>query len=309
MSKEPPTSPKLDGSVHPDHVSRRLHEQRHELLTHVTEMLQRPMLFLSFVWVALLIIQFTEGADRIVIDAGYVIWALFILQFLVEFTIAPVKSRYLEEHWITAVSLLVPALRLGRLVRVIRLLQEAPVARSLTLVTVLGSTNRGMRAARNLMGRRGVGYVVALSALVILIGAAGMLQFESASALRQAGFREAAASGVGLHNYADAIWYTAMVLTTIGSAYWPYTAEGRILTLGLALYGMGTLGYMTAILASYFVGQDTATGQTAAPADEAEKSEIGKLHDEIHSLREQIAGLAAGLKVQAGTPDERLMPE
>lgn len=55
---------------------------------------------------------------------------------------------------------------------------------------------------------------------------------------------------------------------------------------------MGTLGYMTAILASCFVGQDTATGQAAAPADEIERREIRQLREEIAALRQDIAAFA-----------------
>lgn len=34
------------------------------------------------------------------------------------------------------------------------------------------------------------------------------------------------------------------------------TAEGKILCLALSLYGYGLFGHVTAMLASYFVGQD-----------------------------------------------------
>lgn len=47
-----------------------------------------------------------------------------------------------------------------------------------------------------------------------------------------------------------------MLLTTIGSDYWPRTVEGKLLTLGLSLYALGILGYVAASLASFFVGRD-----------------------------------------------------
>ena len=50
-----------------------------------------------------------------------------------------------------------------------------------------------------------------------------------------------------------------MLLTTIGSEYWPESPEGRVLTFLLSLYSLGILGYITATLASLFVEKDRAT--------------------------------------------------
>ncbi|MFN7146641.1 MAG: ion channel, partial [Myxococcota bacterium] len=57
-------------------------------------------------------------------------------------------------------------------------------------------------------------------------------------------------------DYATALWWTAMLLTTMGSETWPRTAEGRVLCLLLAVYGFAMFGYVTAALASLFVRAD-----------------------------------------------------
>ncbi len=72
--------------------------------------------------------------------------------------LAPRKLEYLRRHWLSALSLVVPALRVFRIVRVLRV---ARAARGLRLVKVVGSLNRGMRALGASMGRRGFGYVTA----------------------------------------------------------------------------------------------------------------------------------------------------
>jgi voltage-gated potassium channel len=61
----------------------------------------------------------------------------------------------------------------------------------------------------------------------------------------------------GFASYGDALWWTAMLLTTIGTDYWPHTAEGRILCLMLSVYAFAVWGYITASLASFFLGQDS----------------------------------------------------
>jgi voltage-gated potassium channel len=92
---------------------------------------------------------------------------------------------------------------------------------------------------------RGIGYVVLLTLVVTVVGAAGMYRFELD-----------APGGPGFADYSTALWWTAMLLTTMGSDYWPATAEGRVLCLVLALYAFAVFGYVTAAIAAYFVGRD-----------------------------------------------------
>jgi hypothetical protein len=52
------------------------------------------------------------------------------------------------------------------------------------------------------------------------------------------------------------LWWTAMVMTTLGSEYWPKSTEGRMLGFLLAVYAFPVWGYITASLATFFVGRD-----------------------------------------------------
>ena len=56
--------------------------------------------------------------------------------------------------------------------------------------------------------------------------------------------------------YGDSLWWTAMLLVTMGSDNWPRSAEGRALCLVLATYGFTIFGYITATLGSFFVASD-----------------------------------------------------
>ncbi|MDM7916369.1 MAG: ion transporter [Candidatus Eisenbacteria bacterium] len=252
----------------PDHeVLRQSRQQRWELLAQLKELLDRPMIVLSLVWVVLLILDLTRGLGPTLATLNYVIWGLFVLQFLVEFVIAPEKGRYLRSSWLTAVSLAIPALRVVRVFGALRFLRAGRAVRSLRLLRVLTSLNRGMLAVRDSLARRGVGYVAILTAVVALAGAAGMQQFESPQALRNAGI-PVESPDEGLRSYLDALWWTAMILTTMGSAYWPETPEGRILGFLLSLYALAVLGYVTGALASFFIGMDANAAAQQARAKE-----------------------------------------
>ena len=250
-----------------------LNRERRELLAQVEVWLETPLLVLGFAWLGLLVAELVWGLSPLLEAAGTAIWALFIADFLLRLFLSPDKRSYLRRNWLTALSLLVPALRLFRLARLARfgrLFRAARTTRGLRLFRVVSSLNRGMKALGASMGRRGFGYIVSLSSLVLLAGAAGMHAFESETA--------------GLATYGDAVWWTAMLLTTLGSDSWPRTPEGRILCLLLALYAFAVFGYITATLATYFIGRDAASEQ----AEIAGASDVRALRAEIAALRDEL---------------------
>ncbi|MFP5261574.1 MAG: ion transporter [Blastocatellia bacterium] len=215
------------------------------------------------------------GISRQLEVGGTAIWIVFIIDFAVKFTLVPHKLTYLKQNWLTAITLLVPALRVFRIVRVARLLRFARAARGLRLVRVITSLNCGMKVLGATMQQRAFGYVVALTLLVTLAGAAGMYAFENET------------PGGGLNSYSTALWWTAMIMTAMGREYWAWTAAGRVLCVALALYAFAVFGYVTATLASFFIGRDAENQE----AELAGARSIEELRDEIISLRNDIQAL------------------
>jgi voltage-gated potassium channel len=280
---------------------RAVEQARWELLGHIVALTYKPMIVLSFVWVGLLIVDFTTGLSPLLQTLSDIIWALFVLQFVVELIVAPHKTTYLRHHWLTALSLLLPALRIVGvvgIVRTARVLRMAGMTGSFNLLRLLTAVNRGMVAVRTALGRRRVGYVAVLTVMITLAGAAGMFYFESPTALRHAGHRAAIQVGAGLHSYGEAMWWTAMIMTTMGSAYWPLTLEGRILCWLLALYAFGVFGYLTAIIASFFIGKDAApvaAGSEPSAARGAEEVDAAAIRADLAAMRTQLEVLVARL--------------
>lgn len=256
-------------------------QERWALLEQIDAALDKPMIALAFVWLGLLILDFTRGLSPMLQTISDVIWGLFVLDFVLGFTIAPHKLQYMQRNWLTALSLMLPALRLLRLFRLFRVLRAARAVRSIGMIRLLTSLNRSMRAIGNVLGRRGIGFVIALTVIVTFGGAAGMYLFE----------RPVTQDGVGLDTYGEAVWWTAMIMTTMGSEYWPQTVEGRVLGWLLAVYAFAIFGYITATIASFFVGQDAEERQGQAALDAARTSEAVALRQEVALLREQIAAL------------------
>ena len=242
-------------------------QERWQVLTQLEGWLERPMLVLSFIWLTLVIIELIWTTSGVFELVGTIIWIVFIAEFLLRFALAPRKIRFLRHNPVTIIALVAPAFRFLRVLRVLRL------SRGLRLVRIVGTANRGLAALQKSFDRRGLGYVLATTALVILLGAGGMLAFEPA--------REV---GGGFSGYAHALWWTAMLVSTTGSDFWPSTAEGRVLALLLSIYGLAVFGYITASFATFFIGQEAA-----APDGEVGGSrEIADLRADIAALREEL---------------------
>lgn len=240
--------------------------ERWRTLRQLDDWLRTPMLLLSLAWLVIVVIELTSGTGDLIAMIGTAIWILFILEFLLRFALAPEKIPFLRSNWLTVIALIVPALRLFR---AFALFRAARALRGLRLVKIVGTANRSMNALRSTLKRRQFGYVAGLTLLVLLLGAAGMLNFEPE--------REVAG---GFTSYGDALWWTGMLIASIGTDFWPASLEGRTLSALLALYGLAVFGYITATFASFFIGSDLRPDK--APADE---SELAALRNEIRALR------------------------
>ena len=184
--------------------------------------------------------------------------------------LAPAKITFFKKNWLTAISLIIPALRVFRIFRFIRLLRGL---RGIRLIKIVASLNRSMRSLAATMSRRAFGYISLLTLAVTFAGAAGMYGLENPNP--------------GFENYGMALWWTAMRVVTAGSDFWPATPEGRVLAFLLSLFGYAIFGYITATLATFFIGRDAE--EEDAPV--AGSKVIAELKAEILSLTKAIEEL------------------
>lgn len=246
--------------------------QRWRLLRKLEESLEFPMVALGFVWVILFVVEMLGEPAPFVLRLGTAIWVAFIVDFLLKFIIAPKKMAFIRRSWLAIFSLMLPAIRVLRLARMLRVLRMARGVRGLTLLRLLTSVNRGMRSLKATMSRRGLGYAVLLTIVVTFGGAAGMYAFEKNP------------GGEGLNSFSAALWWTAMMVTTSGSGYWPQTPEGQILCLLIAIYAFAVFGYVAATLASFFIDRDAASESSEVAGAKG----IERLRLEIAQLREEL---------------------
>jgi voltage-gated potassium channel len=218
------------------------------------------MNFLAFLWLILTIIELTNDLPSFFLKSITVIWVLFILQFVLEIILAPNKWTYLKHHWLTAIALIVPAFRVVRFFRIFR---YARLLRGTTLIRIVSSINRGMNALRKSLNKRAIPYVFCLTIIIILGAAAGIISLEKSYSPY-------------FKTYTTALWWSSMMITTMGTDYFPKSPEGRALALLLAIYGFAMFGYITAIVANFFIDKDNFKD---------EEGSIKRLENEILEIK------------------------
>ena len=248
---------------------KKLHEDpaaREALRDKLDRYLDLPLALASLVVVLLVIIQLTgdisEPWSGRMETLSWALWGLFFLEFAAKFALAPVKRRYLREHWLDVLVVLLPFLKFLRLARVLRATRALPIFRLL----VFGG--RGSGSALTLLRRRRLGQLGIVSVMVILLGA-------SVGYLLEVG-----AAGSQIENFGDALWWSATTITTVGSELYPVTAGGRILGFVLMLYAIGVFSYFIGAIASVLVDFDVR--QQAEPET---KNEARLTERELAALR------------------------
>jgi voltage-gated potassium channel len=247
--------------------------ERNQILNQLENWLETPMVILGFIWLALLIVDLINGLSPFLKVLNNCIWVVFIIDFFIKFFISPKKFIYIKNNLLVVISLFLPALRILAIFRSLRIISMLAGSGGLRIIQIITAINRGMKSLTASMNRRGFGYVLALTVIVLFAGAAGMYAFEN---------KVPAVNG--LKNYGTSLWWTAMLMTTIGSEYWPKTPEGRILCLIISLYSIAVLGYITAALATFFVERDACDEEADIPGAKS----IEEIRKEILSLKELL---------------------
>lgn len=244
--------------------------ERRNVLEDLEQWLDGPMILLSLVWLVIVVVELLWGESQLLSTFGTAIWIAFLAEFGLRLLLAPEKLPFLKRNWLTILALAVPAVRLFQALRLFRV---ARALRGARLVRIVGTANRSMNALRATLHRRRFGYVGGLTLTIVVLGAAGMLSFEPAGEVEG-----------GFTSYGHALWWTAMLVTSIGSDFWPVTTEGRVLALLLSIYGLAVFGYITASFASFFVGRDAE--EVAGPV--AGSGELQELLREVRAMRAEI---------------------
>jgi len=154
---------------------KKLESEKLQLLKHLNSASDRPLFYLSFIWVGIIIFELLTGINRTMEYVSLGIWAIFIADFLLELVIAPSKKKYLQDNWLNGIALLLPALRILRIFQAFKILRATRTLRSLNLLKIISSLNRSVDNLRDATSGYGIRYILPLTALILFVGSAAVL--------------------------------------------------------------------------------------------------------------------------------------
>lgn len=188
------------------------------------------------------------------------IWLLFAVDFLARLGLSTRRWEFLRTHPIELLMVIVPPFRPLRLVR--------------AAVLVLGTLNR-----HTLSQRTRLAVFVGTSSVLILFLCS--LAFFDA---------EYGVEGSKVLNFGDALWWSAVSVTTVGYGdVYPVTVEGRLISLVLMTFGIGIISFAIGTTTSWVIDQLKTVEESADRTDR----EINVLVEEIRALRAEVAALHA----------------
>jgi voltage-gated potassium channel len=235
-------------------ASGRLTQARWRQLTDIPLMALAAIFLAAYAWEVIAELQPPE--DLIAEMAMWVIWTLFVIDFVVSLVLAERRVRWFFTHFLDFLIVLLPALRALRLLR---------------LVTLLRFLNRG--AGRALRGRV---ITYATGAAIILVFVASLAELDI----------ERHAIGSHIHNFGDSLWWACVTIASVGYGdVTPVTFEGRLIAVGLMVAGIALMGTVAATFASFFIDRVTVT--TQVKGDETHAA-LAILAAEISSLRAEL---------------------
>lgn len=217
-----------------------------------TERLDPFMAWLGVVFALLvgyeIAVDVGPAAARWLTAAGWAIWAIFLAEYVVNLWLAPDRVRYVRRHWLRALAIVVPTLRVLRFLRLLRIGRALPAAR------VVSSSYRSVGTARRLFRSR-LGYLGA-TAVVVAIASAQLAYV----------FERDHPDGV-FPSFGDALlWSLAAVLALQGDPV-PSSLGARVAMLGAFAFGLVVVASLAGTVGAYLVEERRERAARAGEGD------------------------------------------
>jgi voltage-gated potassium channel len=200
-------------------------------------------------------------------------WAIFIIDYIANLILAERRLHWFVRNLHEVVILALPVLRPLRLLRLVSLVR--------VMQNFAGQAFRG----------RVVSYVLGAAVLLTYVGALAVLDAEQD------------VSGSNIRNFGDAIWWSAVTITTVGYGdHYPITLVGRLVAVGLMIGGIAVLGVVTAALASWLIEQvGDRTTRAADDAEAATRTELARVAAQLDRLTALMEANVPAISNAAGT--------
>ncbi|MFC6091404.1 potassium channel family protein [Saccharothrix lopnurensis] len=198
----------------------------------------------------------TPGLHGVLEAVLRAVWLVFAVDYAVRLKPAVDKRRFFTAHLFDLVAVLLPAVRVLRLLTVLKLLNR--------------------RFAGRVRQRIGV-YVAGVT---VLVGACASLAVLDA---------ERHHPDATITTFGDAAWWTLTTISTVGYGdRYPVTWEGRLVAALLMVGGIALLGVITGTTASWLVERLSGVEGSVAEAERATLAELRPVKAELAALRAEL---------------------
>jgi voltage-gated potassium channel len=233
----------------------------------IAERFEMPMIVAALLVIPVIVIEESpvgEPWDSIAAVLNWLIWLAFLAEAVTMLAVVPDRWRWLREHPIEVVVVVLtppflPAsLQSIRALRLLRLLRLFPL----------------LRYGRRLFSGEGLRYAALVTLLVVIAGGTAYAALEDEPTAW------------------DGIWWAVTTMTTVGYGdQFPTTTEGRMLAIVVMLVGIGFLTLLIGAAAERFV---------APSVEEDIERELGEADEqllrELRAVRGRLDALEAVLR-------------
>jgi voltage-gated potassium channel len=165
---------------------------------------------------------------------SWVIWAIFLIELVVDVWLAPNRLHFLRRHWWQVVLVLLPTLRILRFFRLVRLGRAFPAAK------VVSSSYRASGTARYMLRSR-LAYVGGLGLIIAIAVAEAAYVFERG------------VHGGAFGSFGDAIlWALSAVIALQGDPV-PVSVGGRIVMILAFVAGLVLITSLAGTIGAFLI--------------------------------------------------------